>query len=330
MSAECTTTILQMQRLSRYAFPGLLALFAAVCLYDLRGDLALVSLAPLARSWDLLFLAALCSLLNYAVRIVRWRRYLARLGCPLPLGFTALTYIAGFAFTVSPGKVGEMARARYYSRAGTTLSNIAGAFFVERLMDVTAMIVLAALAATTAPGYQFLTWSAGALAVAVLALLWILPWPSLATRLETATWMPGVLTRALGGAARAFGAARSLLRPGVLLFGFALAFLAWGLEGIGLYVLCSMFPITHVSLATGVGIYAIAVLAGALSFLPGGLGSTEAVMTALLTAQGYPVGDALLVTMVCRVVTLWLAVCIGWIAVWVLRDRMQRPVSAWP
>ena len=64
-------------------------------------------------------------------------------GWTLPFGFTALTYIAGFAFTVSPGKVGEMARARYYSRLGISLPDVAGAFFVERLMDVMAMLVLA-------------------------------------------------------------------------------------------------------------------------------------------------------------------------------------------
>jgi glycosyltransferase 2 family protein len=316
-----------MQRFWRYLFPGLLAVFAGVCLYGLRGDLARISLAPLVHSWDLVALATLFSLLNYVLRILRWRRYLARLGYPLPLGFTALTYLAGFAFTVSPGKVGEVARARYYSRTGITLSNVAGAVFVERLLDVMAMIVLAALIVMSAPRYRFIMWSAGAIVVIVLALLAALPWPSLANRLETATWMPRVLARFAGGAARMFGAARSLLSPGVLLFGFALGFVGWGLEGVGLYALGSIFPAAHLSAATGVGIYAIAVLAGALSFLPGGLGSTEAVMTALLVAQGYLVGDALLVTIACRIVTLWLAVGIGWGAVLALRHRMVPAVS---
>ena len=89
-----------MQSFSRYWFPAAVVVFAAACLFGLRGDLAAVSLAPLARSWDLIILATLCSLLNYGLRIIRWQRYLARMGCPLPLGFTGLTYIAGFSFTV--------------------------------------------------------------------------------------------------------------------------------------------------------------------------------------------------------------------------------------
>jgi uncharacterized protein (TIRG00374 family) len=319
-----------MQPLSRYLFPGLVAVFAVVCLYGLRNDIALVSLAPLARSWDLVALAALCSLLNYALRIVRWQRYLARLGHHLPFGFTSLTYIAGFAFTVSPGKVGEMARARYYSPLGISVPDVAGAFFVERLLDLIAMIVLATLIVTAAPRYQFAMWSSGVVAVVVLALLASLPWTSLSRKLEGVTRLPRPLTRLMAGSAKALAAARSLLTPGALLFGFVLGLVAWGLEGLGLYALGSMLPATHLAPATGVGIYAVAVLIGAVSLLPGGLGSTETVMTALLTTQGYAVGDALLLTILCRIVTLWLAVCIGWMAVFALRHRWVPAVSSWP
>jgi uncharacterized protein (TIRG00374 family) len=319
-----------MQSIPRYLFPGLVGVFAVACLYGLRGDLALISLAPLAHSWDLVALAALCSLLNYVLRIIRWQRYLARLGRSLPAGFVSLTYIAGFAFTVSPGKVGEMARARYYSRLGISLPDVAGAFFIERLMDLIAMIVLAALIVTVAPRYQFAMWSAGLMAAAVLVLLALLPWQLLASKLEATTRLPQVLTRFAVGAARALGAARSLLSPGALLFGFLMGLAAWALEGLGLYSLGSIFPAVHLASATAIGIYGVAVLVGALSFLPGGLGSTEAVMTALLTTQGYSVGDALLVTIACRIVTLWLAVGIGWLAVLALRNRLEPAVTSWP
>jgi glycosyltransferase 2 family protein len=319
-----------MQPFSRYFFSGLVAVFAIACLYGLRGDLALVSLAPLARSWDVVALATVCSLSNYAFRIVRWQRYLARLGHSLPLGFTSLTYVAGFAFTVSPGKVGEMARARYYSRFGISLPDVAGAFFVERLMDVMAMMVLAALIVVGVPRYHIAMWSAGVTVVAVLVTLAVLPWSSIARALESQARLPRLVIRLGVGAAEALGAARSLLSPGALLCGFLLGLAAWGLEGLGLYLLGSLFPATHLAAATGVGIYAVAVLVGAISFLPGGLGSTEAVMTTLLAAHGFAVGDALLVTIVCRVLTLWLAVLVGWIAIFLLRHRLLPAVSTWP
>lgn len=319
-----------MHPLSRYFFPGLVAVFAVACLYEVRGDLAHLSLAPLLRSWDLVALAALCSLLNYGFRIIRWRHYLARLGWRLPLRFIGLTYIAGFAFTVSPGKVGEMARARYYSRLGISLPNVAGAFFIERLMDVMAMLVLAALLATAAPRYHAAMWTAGIMVVAVLAALALLPWARMARWFETTPRLPRVIARFAAGTTKALGAARTLLSPGALLLGFVLGLAAWGLEGVGFFALGSMFPAGHLTVTVGAGIYAVAILVGAISFLPGGLGSTEAVMTALLAAEGFPVADALLVTIVCRIVTLWLAVLIGWAAVFSLRHQLEPAVPSWP
>jgi len=318
-----------MQPFSRYLFPVLFAAFAAVCLYGLRGDITLISLAPLVRGWELVALAAACSLLNYALRILRWQRYLAKLGSPLPLRFVALTYVAGFAFTVSPGKVGEVARARYYSRFGISLSHVAGAFFVERLLDVMAMLALAALITTTAPRYYPVMWSAGFAIVALLLTLTLSPWSRIASALESLPRLPRVVSRLGGGVCKALGAARSLLSPGTLLLGFVLGLAGWGLEGVGFYALGCIFPAAHLAPSAGIGIYAVAVLVGALSFLPGGLGSTEAVMTALLAAQGYAVADALFVTIACRVVTLWLAVLMGCIAVWVLRRQQGAAVSSW-
>ena len=316
-----------MQSLSRYFFPGLVAAFAVACLYEFRGDLARISFAPLAHSWDLVALATLCSLLNYAFRIVRWQRYLARRGRRLPLGFTSLTYVAGFAFTVSPGKVGEMARARYYSRLGLALPDVAGAFLVERLMDVVAMLALATLIVTAAPRYYGAMWAAGGMVAVVLVALTLTPWSSVAGWLETAPHLPRAVVRLGTGVTRALGAARSLLSPGVLLLGFLTGLAAWGLEGLGLCVLGSMIPGVHLGVSVGVGIYAVAVLVGAVSFLPGGLGGTEAVMTALLASQGFTVADALLVTILCRLVTLWFAVLIGWLAVLLLRNRLLPAVS---
>src|SRR5262249_35543598 len=102
----------QIQRISWYV---LLTVFAAWCSYALRADFDQLSFEPLLRSWDVVLLAALLSLTNYAVRALRWQTYLARLGHRASLTFTALVYTAGFAFTLSPGKIGEMTRARYYA-----------------------------------------------------------------------------------------------------------------------------------------------------------------------------------------------------------------------
>lgn len=318
-----------MLRAPRLLTLGIVSVFLLICIVALRGDLAQVSLAPLRHSWDLLVVAAALSLGNYALRIVRWRAYLARLGHWLPPGFAALTYLSGFAFTLSPGKMGEMARARYYSEAGIPVADVAGAFFMERLMDVVAMILLAAAILTAVPRYRELIWAILSITALLLLVLAAYPWGALQQRLASPNDTTSKPTRVIRGVVRALSASRNLLRLEVLLGGLALSLIAWGLEGLGLYVIGGLFQSVQMDIPLAAGIYAVAVLVGAVSFLPGGLGTTEAVMTALLVAQGYRLPEAILMTVVCRLVTLWLAIGIGWLSVLILRQRTLTAVTPW-
>jgi len=68
------------------------------------------------------------------------------------------------------------------------------------------------------------------------------------------------------------------------------------------------------NLLTAASFYAVAMVAGALSALPAGLGGTEAVLTGLLVAQGAAPGAALGITVLVRLLTLWLAVALGLLA----------------
>jgi uncharacterized protein (TIRG00374 family) len=70
---------------------------------------------------------------------------------------------------------------------------------------------------------------------------------------------------------------------------------------------------------TAVFVYAFGMLVGGLSFLPGGLGSSEAVMIGLLMMHGFPESAAVTATLICRLATLWFAVGLG--AVCLARHR---------
>jgi uncharacterized protein (TIRG00374 family) len=73
----------------------------------------------------------------------------------------------------------------------------------------------------------------------------------------------------------------------------------------------SRLEFLYASVLLAVGIYSISVLAGALSFIPSGLGSTEAVMVLLLTLVGADTPTAVAATLICRLAILWFAVVIG-------------------
>lgn len=300
---------------------AIILLFLGWCVVAFRTDIARINFSPVWAARDAIFIAALLSLVNYALRIARWTFYLSRLGHTLPLGFSALTYVAGFAFTLSPGKVGEMVRGRYYQKIGIPLSTTAAAFFIERLMDLLAMLALAFLAVSTSSAYSMLIWSAVAVIVLLLSALACAPWERISRWTEKIDRFPAYLDRAVRGVLRTLLSARNLLTLPILATGFGIGLIAWGAEGVGLMILGAISPGVPLDWATATGIYSVAIIVGALSFLPGGLGSTEAVMIALLAAHGYPMSDAIVLTLVCRLLTLWFAVAIGWMTVAALRHN---------
>jgi glycosyltransferase 2 family protein len=239
-----------------------------------------------------------------------------------------MTYIAGFAFTLSPGKIGEMVRSRYYQKIGIPLSSTAAAFFIERLMDLLAMLTLAFIALASSSAYDALIWGSAVMISLLLAVFAVSPWVKVSEYVEMAPWFPESLKKAVQGILRTLLSAKALLQPQLLAAGFIIGLIAWGVEGTGLMVIGAISPSISIDWATAIGIYSIAIIVGAISFLPGGLGSTEAVMIALLVAHSYSMPDAILLTMVCRLLTLWFAVVIGWMAVAALRrDPMLEKVS---
>lgn len=291
-------------------------LFLLWCVATFHSDLARISPAAIWQARYAVLIAIVLSLLNYALRASRWAYFLRHLGYTMPFRFVSDTYLAGFAFTLSPGKVGELARARYYHAAGIPVSAVAAAFFVERLLDVLAMACLALLGLAALARYTTLL---GATVVALLGLLLFMlyaPWSDWQQRPRA-----GRAGALLAGLLGTMVSARALLAPRIIASAFLLGLLAWALEGTGLLVLGQLAPAVALDWTSATGIYAIAIIVGALSFLPGGLGSTEVVMAALLGLHGYAPGEAILITLVCRVVTLWLAIAIGWAAV--LRLRRQ-------
>lgn len=262
------------------------------------------------------------SLVNYLLRFWRWQRYIAAFGHVLPWRRHFLYYLAGFTLTVTPGKAGEAVRSLYLHQYGVTYAQSLAALFVERLLDVLAMSLLALLILLARPDYAWLVVIAWGL---TLGLGWLMTRPWLPEKLRV--WGRGHrYGQQFGQLARLFDSAAVLLRPSYLLFGLSLGVLSWGLEGLSLYWIAQEVGV-GISLETGIGIYAIAVLAGALSFLPGGLGGTEAVMGVLLVAFGADGAAAVAITLLCRIATLWFAVALGGVAVGVLSvgGRQRNP-----
>ena len=264
---------------------------------------AVVQVGP----WVLAGLLAL-SLVNYLLRFLRWARYLALLEAPVPWRINLDAYFAGFALTTSPGKVGEMLRSVLLKPHGVPPAASVAAFFAERVSDLLAILVLAAVGLWAyAPARPIVGL---ALAAVVVALL-LVQWTALIAAIDRwAQARPQKWARLVVKLCEVVLHFRRCFSLPAMGMGLALGVVAWFAEGLGFWWL--LLALDHpLPLSTAVFIYAFAMLVGALSFLPGGLGGSEAAMVALLSLNGFPEASAVSATLICRLATLWFAVGLG-------------------
>jgi glycosyltransferase 2 family protein len=125
---------------------------------------------------------------------------------------------------------------------------------------------------------------------------------------------PSRIGRGLGCGAESLRAAAQLLRPSVFYPGFVIGIVAWVAEGFGLWLLLGWLGV-GVDFTVGIGIYAAGMLAGAVSFLPGGLGGGETALALLIVEYGGSPAVAFVATLICRAATLGFAVTIGVVAI---------------
>lgn len=255
---------------------------------------------------------ALASLASYFVRFIRWHKLLVYAGHTTPKRRSFLAYLAGFTFTASPGKAGELVRIRYFSKMGVPHNQVVACFIFERLIDLITLLILASPIAGKTLGF-----TAAASFVAIVL--------SLAVALAKATYLPKLIQHKLrtagyrslakwvrvlftGAAATAqFATWRRL--GSALLLGLA----AWSIQCLGFAAALSLLGISM----PGWILFAIppaAVLIGAASMMPGGVGTTEVATVVLLTHFGADFDRAVLAAIALRLGSIWFATIVGFSA----------------
>ena len=252
------------------------------------------------------------SLVNYVMRGSRWLVFSRALRLRVPVASNALYYVAGFAMTATPGKMGEIVRLYLLHRFhGCRYDRTVALLISDRLSDGIATMLVVAL--TVAAYAHYPAGAAEALIFAACLIVLVLRPSVLLVAVNAAFSMLHRWPRLFVRARRAVRALQTLAHP--LVFGAALIMgaIGWSSEGLSLYVLLHALGVP-LQAAACVFIFGFAMLVGAVSALPGGLGSTEATMVGLLTLQKVPFETAIVATGLVRITTLWFAVGLGLLA----------------
>ena len=275
----------------------------------LWGDFGQIGAELRGFRWELFPLALALTTLNYLIRFGRWHVYLERLEIRIPLGRSFSIFVAGLTMTVTPGKLGEVLKCGLLRRAyGVPVRRSAPVVLAERVTDATGVVVLAVIGGAGTDR-----------------------WPLLVIALAGVAGIVVIVRSPLLGRFAALGeapeAARTLLRTPLLVGMTAVSAASWFCECLAAYV-CVRGLRLDLSLADTIVVFSLGSLAGALSFLPGGIGVAETSMAGLMRALGdVSKAGAAAATVLIRLATLWFAVAIGLVGL-AVEQRLARKAPA--
>ena len=267
-------------------------------------------------------LVGVCLMLgNIGLRFMRWQCYLHALGYVVPRAESLRIFVASFAVALTPGGAGEpMVRGLFLKPFGADFPRTFAAYVAERVSDVICVLALAMFGLLTYPVARPVVAIATALIVIFLLLI------------RQDVWLHRLrqLAQAKGGGFGRFAChgvdmllqVRLFFAVPLLARGLMWGLVAWALTGAGFYYIVHLAG-SHINVQTALFVYSFSSLVGALSFFPGGLGTAEATMIGLLLVNGMPQAQAIAVTILSRIVTLWFSVGLG---VWYLY-RSPRQVD---
>ena len=304
----------------------ILGVAAGVAIYvgfSIWADARSVGRALAGFHW-LIALAALgLASLNYLVRFGRWHYYLKVLGLKVPVGHSLLVFLGGFSLTVTPGKLGEAVKALLLREShGIPAARTAPIVIAERFTDLMGLLLLACVGIFTfKTDPRFLIVGACLIGFGLV----VVSAPPIAKFfLRLSTRVP-LVRRVTPKLEEAYQTTAELLRPRPLVLGVLLSVISWFFECAAFWAVVHGFAGASVDIQAATFIYASMTVAGALSFLPGGLGVTEAGMLAMLAelATGCNRSVAAAATFVTRLCTLWFAVLVGIVALLVFARRTK-------
>lgn len=269
-----------------------------------------------------LFAGAALASTAYLWRFKRWEYTLYYFGYNIPRAVNFSIYMAGFALTATPGKAGETFRSFLLLKHKVKAPHSLAAFLVDRSSDVLGMCLLGGIASYlmnyTNTWFWLFIFTVLFFGSCVLAFIlsssrfdfwWI--------RL-TQNFHGSIITRII----EILKAWSGIWRISHVMAFSLIASIAYGSQALVFAWFCHIAR-TNLAFVDCILIFVHATLLGAASMIPGGLGAMEVALVFQLMERGVDGSVALSLAISIRLVTLWLGLLFGALALLRLSKRNE-------
>ena len=246
--------------------------------------------------------------IGYLIRFFRWRIFLRALNLNIPIKDDFITWMGSYAFTATPGKAGEGLRSvllneRFDLPVDKTLASV----LMERFSDGVSILLIMIINFSLLDNLN-INFVNASIILGIICLILISLKRIKFLKKNPKMFFNNKFIKSIINALYFFN---KLLNIKLILFTTLLGLLSWSFEGISFWILLRGFNFPNITYGDAAISHLGAGLIGAFSFLPGGVGTTEASTAGILMLKNIPLKEAMTSTIIIRLMTLWFATFLG-------------------
>lgn len=286
-----------------------LMIFIGIILYGIISNFSNISdFSSIFRKLNFINIIILLFLttVNYLLRFVKWR--IGSYRHQIPIHIDAIIYFSGFLFSLTPSKIGETARGYLINKLYPNIKTSIGVSLtiVDRVSDIMGLIVLSLIGGFIL-NIQYVV-EISIVIISLLLLVYLFISNPLSIKISKGSKLKKnkitKLSNELWQQISNFGFRKFLLL-------ILISIISWSFEGLALYFIFIFFSL-NINVIYAILIFSIGTIIGAVTFLPGGLGSTELSLISLIVIfTNISQNVAVSITFIIRVVTLWFGIAFG-------------------
>ncbi len=251
-------------------------------------------------------------------RIIRWHLFLKEIEDKVPFKENVLYYLAGFAFLLSPGRLGEIIRSPYIKRDyGISIPKTASIVFVERFYELLGIIIVLSV------GLVFIEFQRTILlvplAIIVVAIV-VFKNKKLLFNLLNKISKIKLLKNISTNFEESYNTIAKLSKPKFFVIGTITSTIRAFLMGLAVYFLVLSLS-AKLSFEEVLVIFPASQLVAALSMIPGGIGIFDGGIVGLFFAFNVPYDIAITTTILMRIIGIGIFSVIGLIFLRLIASR---------
>ena len=249
---------------------------------------------------------------GWFVIFFKWHLLLRNAKIFIPVKDSFLIFMSGFAFTIIPGKVGELIKSQLLkTKFGIARSKTVPIVILEQVYQATGIVILSFFGIWYFElGVYVLAFFTAGLVFAFVLISSRKTFNKIVLLLEKRRFT----SKFVEPLSSSYDAIKNGMRGPITLYASGLSVLFWLIESISIYFILLAFGIDVIEFLTVIPTYTTSIMLGILSFLPMGIGVVEGTLTSFFTIHGIDLSIAITIVIVIRLFTRWYSVSFGFIA----------------